>query len=564
MAHGRVWATPRWTGAMWAGLLADHLADGTALDLLCDRPAGPLLTEREMWAWGGGHDLDAALLRDVLSGRSAVAAPGACPRALWLRGARIWGRLDLDGLSSTIALTLEDCLLDQGLTARGAHLGALTIRRCRVGHSELALPAFDGTGIRVDDALSISESLLVNAGPAAAVGLADAWIGAGFDAGGAALRSADGPGLVGSRLHTRGGAHLDQGFDARGCGAAVDLVAARIGGELSLDGAQLHGTAGPALAAQALHTGHDLHADRLSARGAGPGGVIGLAGARIGGSLRADGARWENSSGPALVAARLEIAGDLALTGLTAAGAGPEPTVGLDAVRVGGRLDCATAWVSNATHPRHQWTLDGLTYTGVPRLNPHGPRPNRDAWIALLQTATPGYAAAPYRHLAAAYRDSGRDRDARAVLLAQRRDHCARATLAPGERGRARLAGLLVGYGYQPWRALVGLLAVVAVSITITVVLGAHGALAPTPAAGDPRPVAASCRPLVLVGEGLDVGIPWWPSARSGPEGCEPTTGPTGTALTISRWVLQLAAWSLLAVFLATVARTSGRRWPSF
>ena len=553
MAQGRppdVSATPCWGAGMWAELLAAHLTDGTPLDLLWDHPATGRLSEREMWSWDRGHDLDAALLHDVLRGRGVCAGP----RTLHVRGVRIWSRVDLGGLNGPVVLMLEDCLLEEGLDVRGAHLGGLVLRRCRLGHAGLAAPALDATGLRVDDTLSISGSLLRSGGPDAAVSVVDGWIGAGVDAAGAEIATAAGPALVATRLRTRCGVRLDAGFVVRGdsVGAAVDLTAARIGGELSMDGARLQNASGPALDGTGLHTGHDLHADGLIVAGAGPGAAIALAGARIGGTLHIDGARWENRDGPALSAPRLDTEGDLVLTRLTAHGAGPDPVVGLHGARAGGGLDCTTAWVSNASHPRHQWDVDGLTYAGVPRLNGHGPRPNRDAWLALLQSATPAYAAQGYQQLAAAYRGAGLDRDARAVSVAQQRDRCARGALAPAERRWARLAGLVADYGYQPWRALIGLAGVLAISVVVTAVLGTHGALATVPAATG----GASCGPLALLGEALDLGIP--PLTAGG--GCTPTSTGAGAALTISRWLLQLAAWALLAVFLAAVAFGRGRR----
>jgi hypothetical protein len=538
---------------MWAELLAAHLADGTALDLLWDRPAAGRPAEREMWAWDRSHDLDAALVQDTLR------VGGSCsgPRTLHLRGVRIWSRVDLDGLSGSIALMLEDCLLEEGLSVHGAHLSGLVLRRCRIGRADLTRPALDAAGLRLDDALSIPGSLFVAGGPGAALDVTDGWIG-GLDADGAEITATGGAALVGRRLHTRGGVHLDGGFVARGNapGATVDLTAARIGGELAMDGAQLHNPSGPAMIADALHTGHDLHADGLTATGAGGGGVIGLAGAHIGGAVRIDGARWENRTGPALAAGRLHTEGDLTLTRLTATGAGPDPTVDLEGARVGGRLDCATPWVSNASHPRHQWHLDGLAYAGIPRLNTHGRRLNREAWLALLQSATPAYAAQPYRQLAAAYRGEGGDRDARAVMIAQRRDHCARGSLAPAERAWARLTGVLVGFGYQPWRALLGLAGVLAISIVVTAILGMQGALAAVPA---PEAAGASCRPLELLGAALDLGIPLLTTGS----GCAPTSSGIGTVLTISRWVLQLAAWALLATFLTAVVLEQSRRRPA-
>ncbi len=210
---------------------------------------------------------------------------------------------------------------------------------------------------------------------------------------------------------------------------------------------------------------------------------------------------------------------------------------------------------SGSAH-RHRWEIDGLAYSGVPRLARNG---NRDAWLDLLRTGTPGYKAQPYQQLAAAYRAQGHDSDVRAILIAQRRDQIARGGLSRGDRRWARTTGVLLGYGYQPWRALLYLAGVLAVSVTLAVVLGSHGALVKTaerasapPPASSPATAAAAlaeaCPLIETVGRGLDLGTPFLPRAAPG---CTTTTGATGVALAISTWVLQLAAWALAALFVA-------------
>jgi hypothetical protein len=98
-----------------------------------------------------------------------------------------------------------------------------------------------------------------------------------------------------------------------------------------------------------------------------------------------------------------------------------------------------------------------LTYSGLPA----GISPEQ--WLRLLWKATPSYAAQPYQQLAAAHRAAGHDGEARAVLMAQRDDQIHRAPLTRrGERSWARFTRVTLGYGYQPWRALIGLLAIVA------------------------------------------------------------------------------------------------------
>ena len=100
------------------------------------------------------------------------------------------------------------------------------------------------------------------------------------------------------------------------------------------------------------------------------------------------------------------------------------------------------------------------------------------------------YAAQPYQQLAAAYRNEGHDSDVRAILIAQRRDQIARGGLARTDLWWARFTGWLLGYGYQPWRALLYLAGVLAVSVALTLPLGPP-APAGAPARAPPRPRAA-------------------------------------------------------------------------
>jgi hypothetical protein len=84
------------------------------------------------------------VLRDILRGRLA---PEPDPRGLRLRGARIAGRLDVDGLTTSVTLELQDCLLSEGLVAGGAKLPKLVPSGCRLEHPNRS--PVDGRALRV-------------------------------------------------------------------------------------------------------------------------------------------------------------------------------------------------------------------------------------------------------------------------------------------------------------------------------------------------------------------------------------------------------------------------------
>jgi hypothetical protein len=91
----------------------------------------------------------------------------------------------------------------------------------------------------------------------------------------------------------------------------------------------------------------------------------------------------------------------------------------------------------------------------MPPNHPLGPPPKFHGWPHLLREATPSYAAQPYQQFAGAYRAAGHDGEVRSILIAQRQDQIDRRVLTDRtERAWARLTKVTLGYGYQPWRAL--------------------------------------------------------------------------------------------------------------
>ncbi|GAA3068666.1 hypothetical protein GCM10010464_36080 [Pseudonocardia yunnanensis] len=507
--------------------------------------------------------------------------------AIRLPGARIGGELTLQGAtvrnSTGPALyadglqTGSDVYFFEGFTAEASGGdGAIRLPGARIGGQlnfvsgtvrNSTGPALYADRLQTDGDVHFFEGFTAEgAAGAGAICLFGARIGGQLTLQGATLRNPDGPAFVADRLQTDGDVHFIEGFTAEGAGenGAVRLPGARIGGQLALRGA-IRNTTGPALYADRLQTHGDAFLDTgFDAEGAGGDGALRMPGARIGGQLSLRGATVRNSDGPALRADGLQTDEDVYLDwSFTAEGAGDEGAVRLQGARIGGRLSLAGATVLSSSDERHRWEIGGLTYTGVPRL---AEERNRQAWLELLRSGTPRYAAQPYQQLAAAYRAEGHDSDVRAILIAQREDQIARGGLSRADRWWGRITGALLGYGYQPWRALLYLGAVLAVSVTLTVVLGAYGALTRTP----DRPVAAAPAPQVAtaapapftalaeaqpcplierIGKGLDLGTPFLP--RTMTTRCEPTSTVTGTALTLSAWLLQVAAWALAALFVA-------------
>src|SRR5580693_6111976 len=296
----------------------------------------------------------------------------------------------------------------------------------------------------------------------------------------------------------------------------------------------------PPLGAEGLVVGQDVFLDGgFTATASGSLGAVQLAGARIGGQLVCADAAITGTNGSALTTDGLVVGQDLYLARLTASGGGPAAVLELPNTTVGRMFHYGPATVANNASRGSRINVDGLTYRALPA----GLTPTE--WLQVIRHDTPAYAAQPYRHLAAALSAAGDERQARDVLMAQRQDQLDRGALTgASQRAWARFTGVVLGYGYRPSRALLFLLGVLAVSVILATVLGAHGALAQPRLSGSAR-LAAPCTPLQRVAVGLDVGEPLGvPSAQ-----CGTTLLGAGSAFTVLHWLLEVAAWALAALF---------------
>jgi hypothetical protein len=137
----------------------------------------------------------------------------------------------------------------------------------------------------------------------------------------------------------------------------------------------------------------------------------------------------------------------------------------------------------------------------------------------------------------------------RKILMAQRDDQLARTHPGWWEWLWGKITKVTLGYGYEPWRALVGLVVVLAGSCLLAVVLGTSGALAQTDKTktpGDPCPTVQQ----ITVGLALNLPV----GASVGRATCDLTpdsNGVTAAALTYACWVMRVLAWVFAALFFA-------------
>ena len=480
--------------------------------------------------------------------------------AVRLAGAHVGRQLDCTGADlrndsgpALIADGLEvgqdmqcDRLTADGGVVLGGHIGRLLSFEGAALNNRGGI-ALSSDGLRVDGTMFCRNGFTAQG----EIRLPGAQIGGRLYLDGARLSNPGGHALVASRLNVgqdmfcrnRGGPEREQPFLAEG---VVDLRGAHIGGHFECDGAQLRSESGPALNADSLHVDQDMYMrGRFTATGAGKAGAVRLSGARIGGSLECDEAQLRNDSGPALYAYSLQVGQGMYLGGgFTATGGGEEgAAVNLTDARVGGKFVFALECLEHRADSHRRLAVSGLTYADVPDTGSDGD------WRDLLRQGTPGYAAQPYQQLAAGYRARGDDRQARQTLMAQRDDQLARTHASWRERWWGRITKVTLGYGYQPWRALWFLAAVVAVSCVLAVVLGAHGALAQTSTTATP---GRTCTVVQRVSVGLDLNLPMGTSvARVDCDLAKDSASATAAWLSAVGWVLRLLAWVFAALFIA-------------
>lgn len=411
-----------------------------------------------------------------------------------LRGAILAGGLLLDGARLTNAggqaLNGERLRVTGDLVAtRASVVGELMLEYAeidgRLSMDDARLAAPGGTALSANNLRltgGVSGRRLIAEGE---VGLRDAVVGGGVVLTGARLINPGGFALRLSRAST-GGVFLSGGFRAEG---EVRMHGARIGHGMSLDGAILRNPGGAALDADRVRVDGDLDANGLAADG-----TVRLNGASITSTLRLKGAMISGAvSGAAgvllaLDAAAIEVGHVLRCTegfgctgrlnftsariGLLTFDGARLGTASVDCFRLqareldlrfaqppGGEVNLAHAEIGILHDHPGSWPrvlrLDGLTYQ---TLRPMLPPERRLDW---LRRGGPEYLPQPYEQLARLYGGYGDDNGERTVHLAQYRHR--RTTLSWPGRLWSWLQDVMVGYGYQPARAALWLVAMLVV-----------------------------------------------------------------------------------------------------
>jgi len=387
------------------------------------------------------------------------------------------------------------------------------------------------------DRLTVDQDMYCREGFTATgeVRMLGAHIGGTLEFDGANLNNPNGRAFNADRLTVDQGMYCRNGFTATG---EVHLINAHIRGQFNLSKASLINPNRLVLHADGLTVDQGM----FCREGFTATGEVRLRGAHVHGVLDCTDATMRNDTGPALDANSLQVDQSVFLRGrFEAVGAGSGVTLNLSHMRIGGVLGFAPARLEHTADPQARLALDGLIYAGLPA------GISQREWLRLLREGTKSYTAQPYQQFAGAHRAAGHDGEVRRTLMAQRQDQIDRGALTGrAERAWARLTGLTLGYGYQPWRALLFLVAIATTAVVLALTLGVHGAVART----DPHPPAASrCSVVERVGVGLDLGLPLVKTGTR--DHCDTTASTTGQALTVAGWGLQLLAWVFATLFVA-------------
>lgn len=420
----------------------------------------------------------------------------------------------------------------------------------------------------------------------------------------------DGNALVADRMRVGGEVHLYRGFTASG---AVMLNGADITGDLCLSGAQLTGTDhdGNALAADGMKAHHDVLLDSGPADDRGvrapftAAGAVRLARADITGQLSCSGAQLTGADhdGYALAADGMKVGAAVLLDqGFTAAGAvslnfaradqlvlGPAKVAGANEItfnftateaqiacelrwapdgQFSGRVNLEDAhvgdlediWTPTGEQAHGYWPsggrlrLSGLTYGGLGEASVK----QRLQWIrSQYEGSKPAaFAAQPYEQLADMYRQAGQDTEAREVAIARRRDLRKYGNLNWYRRFGNAFLDKTIRYGYQTWRAALGLAAVFVVFLVLSIIGQHQHVIVPL---GDvkglnPVPTATQCTSdypcFYPFGYTVDTVIPiinvhqadhWGPDAHA----------PAGWLWVFGAWGATAAGWALATLLVA-------------
>lgn len=443
--------------------------------------------------WGPERTIRAQLLYELLAGSDQLPlndsrrGQAQRPGAVRIKGARITGRLDLEGVEMRYPLHLDCCYLDCEVPVllRDAHAPTIRLTNC---HLPFGLDAYQ---LRTTGDLNLYGVNLygyhaVSADANSALRLIRAHIGGTLYLSRGRFcnpnpdrdpdPNPDRFAVNAHGLRVDGDLLCKEQFEADG---GMWLAGAHIGGLVNLSGGKFRNPNGLAINADRVRVDWGLFCNR----GFEADGEVRLRGAQVSGVLDLSRGKFRNPNGFAVNALGLRLDG----------GGIWQPDEVLGVVNLA--FAHATVWSDHAVGRRAQTLLHGFQYEVLypgPKptasLAPPGPE-TRSMVLRTLQSASRpgadevapreriewlnqdpnGYSPQPYAQLAAIYRSEGHDAAARTILVAsqKRRRQSRRGWRSWPSQAWGRLLLVTVGYGYRPWLALLWLLALVTIGTLV-------------------------------------------------------------------------------------------------
>ncbi|RJQ76014.1 hypothetical protein D5S17_19230 [Pseudonocardiaceae bacterium YIM PH 21723] len=488
-----------------------------------------------------GETVPAKAIRDLLRAGSAD------PRGVRIRGAVIEGQLDLTDLHSTVPLVLQDCRFTEPLLLTRAELPHLDLTGSTV-------PGISAVGFRCAHGAQLDKIRCT-----ARIDLANARFGGTVSFSGATLSGGEHSALNLAGAEIDGILRLGPEFDASSTSEAATILApwAVVSGQVWLTTGKIENQRGPCFVGELLVAKGGFGIDDFTMESA-----SGLAALRMENAtcnfVNLARSRITNSRGPAININNNTISGELLIWGSTLEGRSPQSAMLLRGIAAhslsmntltstnldpdGVALDLTETRISHVVRfslgsceltPRLV-KLAGFSYPAVPQ------GAGLDDWMDLLRTGMPKYRARPYQQLAAVYRAVGHEQDAKRILIAQQTDLRRRGDIGgPIRQALHWLSGVLIGYGHRPWRALICLLAVLALA----------GGVAFTGHAVHPR-TTDRCTTVERVGLAADIAIPLVNAGNKGR--CElAAVSPPDQAALGAAYLLQILGWAFATLFVA-------------
>lgn len=377
-----------------------------------------------------------------------------------LNRGNISGALDCQGATfdspNEIALNLsglkvaESVFLRYGFIAKGEVRLSGTEIGGQLDCTKGAFENKDGVALCADRA-KINGSIFLRWGFSAKgiVSLIGADIGGQFACVDGKFENPDKMAIIADGINVKGAAFLGGKFQASG---EVRLRSANILGHLDCSSGTFDHPTGLALDANNITVmGYVLLGNGFSALGG-----VSVHEAYISGQLDCSSGIFMVIQGDALILESTKVASTLFIRKAIFLGA-----LNLTNAHVGQLVDDETSW------PKQNGLLiDGFKYGSIAGESPIDAN-SRLRWLALQPTEEKwyGFRPQPYEQLVKVLRAMGHERDARAIAIAKQKEM--RKALGPLARAWSWILRISTGYGYETWRAFIGMALMVAIGTAV-------------------------------------------------------------------------------------------------